>query len=142
MDIDRPPRRKGHDRHGDDLAVGDDDLDIGSRGPKPVEDLRIQTDFFRLGDGDPAVEGEPLDRTGKKAPASSDGAVGLGDDERDFVAGFEEGLERGDGRLGTSEKDDAHGGVQGFAAAAFLNFFRIKLRFRGERRSTNSLPSR
>ena len=58
------------------------------------------------------------------------------------AAGFEEGLERGDGRLGTSEKDDAHGGVQGFAAAAFLNFFRIKLRFRGERRSTNSLPSR
>ncbi len=36
------------------------------------------------------------------------GAVGLGEDEGDFVAGVDEGLEAGDGEFGGSAEDEFH----------------------------------
>ena len=36
------------------------------------------------------------------------GAVGLGEDQRDLVAGGDDGLERGDGELGRAAEDEFH----------------------------------
>jgi hypothetical protein len=55
------------------------------------------------------LEGQLLDRGDLELVLAAGGAVGLGEDEGDFVAGVDEGLEAGNGEFGGSAEDEFHG---------------------------------
>lgn len=49
-----------------------------------------------------------LDRRGLELLVAADGTVGLGDDERDLMAGSDDSLKRGDSELWSSAEDEFH----------------------------------
>ncbi len=92
---------------GEDLAVGDDDHEVGLEGSDEVVG---ETEFRGLMDGDPVGEGEGFGGWGREDLFAADWFVGLADDGDD-LAGFEgeERGERGDADVAGACEDDAHG---------------------------------
>ena len=126
---------------GDDLAVGDDDVDVGPRPPGPARGLpRPSGCAAGSMTGRPRSRAKDLTGEGVELAAASGRLVGLGDDELDRVARFEQGREGGEGRGRAPEEDDPHAVLA--AAAFFLSFFLISARFRAESFSTKRMPSR
>lgn len=92
---------------GEDLAVGDDDHEIGIEGRDEVVG---EAKFLGLVDGDSVGEGERFGGWRREDLFTADGFIGLADDGDDLdVFEGEEGGERGDADVAGAGEDDAHG---------------------------------
>ena len=91
---------------GEDLAVGDDDGDVGLEGAEFVEGV---ADFEGLEDGDAVFEGEGFGGGRGEDEFAADGFVGLGDDGDDLVfGGVDEPAEGGEADVAGADEEDAH----------------------------------
>lgn len=103
---------------GEELAVGDDDGDIGGEGAEFGDGV---ADFGGLEDGDAALQGEELGGWGGEDHLAPGGFVGLGDDGDDLVlGGVEEPVEGGEADVAGADEEDAHG--RGEAGSDFHGF--------------------
>ncbi len=93
---------------GDDAAVSD--YDDGVRGNLFKKSTKFGVGFESLGleDGKTEGEGELLDRRDVKLELAAGRAVGLREDERNFVARVDDGLEAGDSEFWGSAEDEFH----------------------------------
>ena len=140
MDVEGVTKGEIMDRPGDDLPVGDDDVDVGGGRPDPLERGFVRSDADRLDDREAPFQGEGFDRRGRQAATASGRPVGLGDDELDRMARVEQSAKGGESGGRAPEEDGPHGCLA--AAAFFLSFFLISVRFRAESFSTKRMPSR
>jgi hypothetical protein len=108
MDVHGMAGRKVYDGGRDDLAVGGDHVNVGTDRPEPLQDRLVRSDLRGLKDGKAAGDGEGLHRARREFPAPSRRSIGLGDDELDGMAGFEERAQGREGGGRTSEEDDPH----------------------------------
>lgn len=105
VDIDVAEARQVEHPLGDDAAVGDDDDGVGGYGFEAGAEVEIGFEALGLEDGEAEGEGELLDGGDVELELAAGGAVGLGENESDFVARVDEGLEAGNGEFGGSAED-------------------------------------
>jgi hypothetical protein len=84
MDVERPERRELQHRLGQEEAVGGDHDGLGRRGAQARERIG-GLERLRLEQIEAARDGELLDGAGGRLAAAPRGAVGLREDQRDFV---------------------------------------------------------
>ena len=135
-------RRKVQEPARQDLAVGDDDQEIG---PERLQERAIFLAPYPLGlvDRQTPRERAGLDRGRRSLLTSACGPIGLGDDGRDFVGAVGERLERGERELRSPQEDDAHATAYHSPALAILRILlRMRFRLSALRRSTKSMPLR
>jgi hypothetical protein len=90
---------------GDDAAVGDDDDGVGGYGFEAGTEFGVGLEALGLEDGEAEGESELLDGGDVELELAAGGAVGLGEDEHDFVARVDEGPEAGNGEFGGAAED-------------------------------------
>jgi hypothetical protein len=96
---------------GEELAVGDDDGDIGLEGAEVVHGV---ADFHWLQDGDAGGQGHDFSGGRGEGEFASGGFVGLGDDGDDLMlGGVEQPAEGGQADVAGADEEDAHGGERG-----------------------------
>src|SRR5579872_4853152 len=127
VDIDDAARRDVDDRLRNDLAVAYDDHRVGTEGGNLVNNLRA-ADAFGLVDGKTEAKSGLLDGRCCAVLASAGGAVRLGVDGRDGVAGGREGFEGGHGEVGGAQKEEGHSQSPDLTSLRILRRIRSRLR--------------
>jgi hypothetical protein len=107
MNVDAAERRKVEERSPKDLAVGDDDDDLGSERPQMGQSLR-RAQRRGLKDG----QSKPLGRffywRRRDLSAAASRAIGLRHDLGDVEASVDQSLEGRDRELWRPKKDEPH----------------------------------
>ena len=101
MHVHEAERDRGEERLGKELSERDDHADLGAARRDLVGDL---TCAFGRATAQPERDGGGLHRAGLGRATPAAAPVGLGDDERDLVAGVVQRAQRGDGVGGVPKK--------------------------------------
>jgi hypothetical protein len=116
VDIDVAEAREIEHPLGDDPAIGDDNNGVWSDGFQMGAELKVVLDALRLENRKAEASGKLLDEGNLKLLLTASGAVRLGKDQGDFVAGINQGLQAGDGEFGGSTEDEFQGSPRSFGA--------------------------
>ena len=108
MDVDITEAGELEHPGGDDASVGDDDNGFGGEAFEGGAEVRVVFEAIGLEDGEAEGEGSLLDRGEAELELATGGAVGLGEDEGDFMVGVDQGLEAGNGEFGGAAEDEFH----------------------------------
>ena len=105
MKIDPTEFRDWQHARGDDLAVSDDDDEVGRIALQELVDFG-RADFFGLMDGQAGGKSDFFYGGGRNLVAAATRAIRLSDDGEEFEVGLrEEVLEGGDGELGSATEE-------------------------------------
>ena len=129
---------------GQDQAIGHHHHGVGARlGNRLLRRLglvgvfAVQAQAVGLGQGQAVVKGKLFDGRGLQLHAAPGRPVGLGEHQGDSVASLVKRLQRAAGKLGRARKDQPQRASSRWALSILVL---MRLRLRGDRYSTNTLP--